>query len=408
MENRIDEYARLLIRVGLNVQPGQGVVISAPVECADFARRCCAAAYDAGCGEVFLSWNDEWCARQKYLRAEDAAFDRVAPWRASLYNEAAAMGYAWLSIYAEDPENLKGVDPDRIRRASVASGKALEPFRKGQMINAFQWCIGSVPTGAWAKKVFPELPEAEAVRRLWEAILDAVRVRDGGDSVQAWQTHIAALKRRVETLNRCAFRYLKYKNALGTDLTVELPEGHFWEGGSEQTLAGLPFCANMPTEEIFTAPHRLGANGVVCASRPLVLNGDIAEDFRFTVRDGKITEIHARRGQKLLETAVSVDEGSAYFGEVALVPYHSPISDSGILFYNTLFDENAACHIAFGDAYPCIEGGSAMTDDQRQAAGLNSSITHEDFMIGTPDLSITGVTKDGREIPIFVNGDFAF
>ena len=199
-----------------------------------------------------------------------------------------------------------------------------------------------------------------------------------------------------------------FRSSLGTDLSVELPENHLWLGGSEKTTGGRPFNANMPTEEIFTAPRLDGVNGVVCSAKPLVVNGDIADKFRFTLKDGKIVAVEAERGKKLLETAISVDEGACRLGEVALVPYDSPISNTGILFYNTLFDENASCHFAFGEAYPCIQGGSDMTKEELKALGFNDSFTHHDFMVGTPDLSITGVTHDGRQIPVFVNGNFAF
>ena len=211
----------------------------------------------------------------------------------------------------------------------------------------------------------------------------------------------------MEKLNALNFRSLHYHNALGTDLTVELPEGHVWEAGNDRTLSGQEFVANMPTEELFTSPLKTGVNGVVCASVPLAHDGNIIDGFRFTVKDGRITEVHARQGEEFLKAAVSVDEGASYFGEVALVPYDSPISNQKLLYYNTLFDENAACHIAFGEAYPCLKDGRKMTRDELKAHGLNDSITHVDFMVGTSDLSIMGTTHDGREIPVFTNGNFA-
>ncbi|MGE4483521.1 MAG: aminopeptidase [Oscillospiraceae bacterium] len=408
MENRINAYAKLLVRVGVNVQKGQRMVISSPVDCAPFARMCAKAAYDAGCREVLMNWSDDHMTRERYLRAEPDVFDTFPSWRADFYNMLSEEGAAWLSIYAEDPETLSGVDADRIRRSSIASGAALKPYRNRQTADFFPWCIASVPTEAWAKKVFPDKAADGAVDALWSAILDAVRVKDGGDPVDEWKRHTEMLKKRVAVLNSHAFRYLKYKNSLGTDLTVELPENHFWEGGSEKSGRGLPFCANMPTEEVFTAPLRSGTNGVVHATRPLVVNGDIADGFSFIFENGKIVNIEAKRGKKILETAAHLDEGASYLGEVALVPFDSPISNSGILFYNTLFDENASCHLAFGDSYPCIEGGTKMTKDELVAKGLNDSIAHEDFMIGSPDLSITGVTRDGREVPVFADGNFAF
>ncbi|MBR7081157.1 MAG: tRNA (guanosine(37)-N1)-methyltransferase TrmD [Oscillospiraceae bacterium] len=408
MNDRINAYAKLLIEVGLNVQKGQTVVISAPVECAYFARLCASAAYDAGCREVVMNWADDFLTREKYLRADDSIFDSVHPWVSELYNGASEQQAAWLSIHASDPQNLSGVDPDRLLRASKSSGAAIKPFRDRQGANFFPWCVASLPIPSWAKKVFPNLNEKNAMNALWDAILTASRVYENGDPVAEWKTHCETLAKRVKTLNDYNFKYLKYKNSLGTDLTIELPENHFWAGGSEKCAQGHSFNANIPTEEVFTAPLKTGVNGVVYASRPLIVNGDIADKFSFRFENGKIIEVKAEVGQKLLETAISVDEGASYLGEVALVPYDSPISNSGILFYNTLFDENASCHLAFGAAYPCIEGGADMTQEQLAEKGLNSSIVHDDFMVGTPDLSITGVTHGGDEIPVFIDGNFAF
>ncbi|MEG2176364.1 MAG: aminopeptidase [Oscillibacter sp.] len=407
METKLREYAALLIRVGLNVQPGQTLVLSAPVECAEFARMCAAEAYDAGCREVVMNWHDDALGRMKYLRADESAFDTVPLWRRHFFNDYALEGAAYLAISASDPENLKGVESGRIVRAQQASGKALRDFDRLQMCGGFPWCIASIPIPAWAKRVFPDVDEAAAMERLWDAIFAAVRINGDGKCVERWQTHIDTLGQRLEKLNALHFKSLHYQNALGTDLTVALPEDHVWEAGNDVTLSGQSYIANMPTEELFTSPLKTGVNGVVYASMPLVNDGNIINDFHFVVREGKIVEAHAKRGEESLKAAISVDEGACYFGEVALVPYDSPISNQKILFYNTLFDENAACHIAFGEAYPCLVGGQKMTKDELKAHGLNDSITHVDFMVGTGDLSIVGTTQDGREIPVFVNGNFA-
>ena len=407
MEEKLKEYARLLVRVGLNVEQGQTLVISSPVECAFFARLCAAEAYDAGCREVVMNWSDDELGRMKYLHAADDVFDTVPLWRRHFYNDYALEGAAYLAISASDPENLRGVDHGRIVRAQQASGAALKDFDRLQMCGGFPWCIASIPIPSWAKKVFPDLPADEAMEKLWDAIFAAVRITGAGDCVEQWQAHIATLERRVEKLNQLNFKSLRYTNSLGTDLTVELPEGHIWEAGNDVTLAGRTYIANIPTEEVFTSPLKTGVNGVVCSALPLSHNGTIIDKFRFTVKDGKIVEVRAEQGEEALKAAVTVDEGASYFGEVALVPYDSPISNQKILYYNTLFDENAACHIAFGEAYPCLKGGQQMTKDELKARGLNDSITHVDFMVGTPDLSIVGTTHDGREIPVFVNGNFA-
>ena len=407
MENKLREYARLLVRVGLNPYSGQRMVISSPVECAHFARLCAQEAYDAGCKEVVMNWTDDAMTRMKYLQAAGEVFDAVPLWRRHFFNDHALEGAAYLAISASDPENLKGVSPDRIIRAQRSSGKALKDFDRLQMCGGFPWCIASIPIPSWAVRVFPDKGEAEAVDALWDAIFAAVRVTGDGKAVERWREHLATLEKRLEKLNALKLKSLRYTNALGTDLTVELPEGHVWESGGDHTLSGRSYIANIPTEEIFTSPLKTGSNGVVYASMPLVHDGNVIEDIRFVVKEGKIVEASASKGEETLKAAVSVDEGAAYFGEVALVPYDSPISNQNLLFFNTLFDENAACHIAFGEAYPCLEGGQKMTKDELKQRGLNDSITHVDFMIGTPDLSIVGTTQEGKEVPIFVDGNFA-
>ena len=407
MEEKLREYAQLLVRVGLNVQRGQTLVISAPVECAYFARMCAAEAYDAGCREVVMNWHDDALSRMKYLHADGAVFDDVPLWRRHFFNDHALEGAAYLAISATDPENLKGVDPKRIVRAQQASGKALKDFDRLQMCGGFPWCIASIPIPSWAKTVFPEASEDEAMAKLWDAIFAAVRINGDGTCVEKWRAHLETLQTRLEKMNQLDFVSLHYTNSLGTDLTVELPEGHIWEAGNDVTLSGQAYIANIPTEELFTSPLKTGVNGVVYAALPLVNDGNIIDKFHFVVRDGKIVEAHAEVGEEFLRSAISVDEGACYFGEVALVPYDSPISNQKILFYNTLFDENAACHIAFGEAYPCLKGGQQMTKEELKARGLNDSITHVDFMVGTPDLSIVGTTHDGRQVPVFVDGNFA-
>ena len=407
MDKKLQEYARLLIRVGLNVRKGQNLVISSPVECAFFARMCAEEAYAVGCREVIMNWHDDAMARLKYLHADDAIFDEVALWRRHFFNDYALEGAAYLAISASDPENFKGVETSRIIRAQQASGKALKDFDRLQMSSGFPWCIASIPIPSWAKTVFPDSTEDAAMAQLWDAIFKAVRISGDGTAVEQWEAHLATLHKRLETMNRLNFKTLRYTNSLGTDLTVELPEGHIWEAGNDVTPSGQTFIANIPTEELFTAPLKTGVNGVVYSSMPLVHDGAIIDKFHFVVKDGKIVEARAEKGEETLKGAISVDEGASYFGEVALVPYDSPISNQKILFYNTLFDENAACHIAFGEAYPCLEGGREMSKDELKAHGLNDSFTHVDFMIGTADLSIVGTTHDGQEIPVFVDGNFA-
>lgn len=406
MINMLEEYAKLLIEVGLNVQKGQYVVINAPVSCAEFARLCVKSAYEAGAKQVIMQWNDDFVTRQFYLNADDEVFDKVFQWDADRNLGQAKLGAARLSISASDPENLKGIDPNRLDRKGKAEGEANREYHDMIMNSEFPWCVASIPVPSWAKKVFPELPEDEAMSRLWDEIFKAVRINATGGAVERWRQHCDYLKEKREKLNEYNFKFLHYTNSLGTDLMVELPENHIWMAGSEFSKNGIEFVANMPTEEVFTAPKLDGVNGKVVASKPLVESGNVIDGFYMVLKDGVITEIHAEKGEEFLKQAISVDDGAKRFGEVALVQYDSPISNSGVLFYNTLFDENASCHFAFGAAYPCVKDGDKMNREELSAAGLNSSIQHCDFMVGTNDLSIVGITHDGKKIPVFANGNF--
>lgn len=408
MQKKFEEYAKLLVEVGINIQKGQNLVISCPVDCAWFARLCAKAAYAAGCREVIMGWGDDQLSREKYLHAADDVFDSVPEWRIRFLTDYAKEGAAFLHIGGSDPEILKGVDQDRLVRSSRSSGRDLKDYRQMQMSNAFPWAIGAIPVPSWAKKVFPDCSEEEAMEKLWDAILTSVRVTGDGKAVQRWQEHLDTLQIRIDKLNALRLESLHYTNGLGTDLTIRLPEDHLWGGGDGVSKAGIHFIANMPTEEIFTAPLKDGIDGVVYASMPLVLKGEVVDKFHFVIKEGKIVEVHAEVGEEKLKAETTLDEGASYFGEVALVPYDSPIRNQELLFYNTLFDENAACHLAFGEAYTeCIKGGEDMSKEELKAHGLNDSITHVDFMVGTADLSITGRTHDGKEVPIFVNGNFA-
>lgn len=410
MEARVKEYARLLVEVGLNVQKGQTVLLRAPVESAAFARLCAEAAYDVGCREVVMDYTDDVLSRMKCLRADDVIFDICPAWLADKMISYGKQGAGMLAILGDDPEAMKGVDSDRLRRSALASGKAMEEFMHMQMSNEIPWCAGAVPTPAWAKLVFPDKPIEEATQALWNAILAAVHVTGDGTAVARWQEHKEKTKERCEKLNGYQFTSLHYQNALGTDLKVALPKHHMWIGCAEKCKAGFEFVANMPTEEIFTAPMRTGVEGKVVASMPFSINGNVIHHFSFELKEGKIVHIEAENEEALsiLQNAISVDEGAAFLGEAALVPFSSPIAKMGILFYNTLFDENAACHFAFGKAYPCLDGADKMSQEELVQHGLNDSFTHQDFMVGTRDLSIIGTTPDGKVVPVFVDGDFAF
>ena len=403
-EQKKKEYAALLIEVGLGIQKGTELIVHAPVEAADFARLCTSAAYDAGAKDVTVVWSDDFVTREHFLRAEDEVFDTTPAWRMELLNGESRRGVSRLFIEASDPMNLAGVSPERILRNAKAKGRDLAEFYRLETTSFFPWCIASVPIQSWADRVFPN--ENDSVMRLWDAIFVACRIEGKGDAVARWREHLATLKARTEKLNAYRFCSLHYKNSLGTDLTVALPEGHIWQSGEEKTPAGQPFVANIPTEEIFTAPLKTGVNGTVYAAMPLIEDGNLIRDFHFVIREGKIVEVHAAEGEDILRNALLVDEGASYLGEVALISYDSPISRQNILYYETLFDENASCHLAFGAAYPCIEGGGDMSEEALLAHGLNVSSQHTDFMIGTADLSIVGTTPSGEKIAVFKDGNF--
>uniref|UniRef100_UPI0025838A89 aminopeptidase n=1 Tax=uncultured Mitsuokella sp. TaxID=453120 RepID=UPI0025838A89 len=348
-------------------------------------------------------------AHIRYAGGKKALFTEFPEWRRAFYEDYAAQGAAFVSIAARDPEIFGDIDPEKLKLANQAAGAALMEYRERLMNNRNTWCVVSVPTKGWAKKVFPELPEDEAVARLWCEIYKTVRVGEGIDTVKAWQEHIAFLHKAADFLNANDFQKLHYTNRLGTDLTIELPEGHIWAGGAEKSELGTVFAANMPTEEVYTLPKRDGVNGIVYATKPLNFNGNLIEDFWLRFENGRVTDFAAKKGEKILRGLIETDEGSHFLGEVALVPYDSPISKSGVLFYNTLFDENAACHLALGKAYPtCLKDGEKMDSVTLLQRGVNDSLMHEDFMVGSRDLEIVGTRRDGTEVQVFHEGNFAF
>lgn len=405
----LHNYARLVVRVGVNLQREQILVINAPIECAEFARAIAKEAFAAGAHDVVVSWNDEQLAHIRYAGGKKALFTEFPEWRRAFYEDYAAQGAAFVSIAARDPEIFGDIDPEKLKLANQAAGAALMEYRERLMNNRNTWCVVSVPTKGWAKKVFPELPEDEAVARLWCEIYKTVRVGEGIDTVKAWQEHIAFLHKAADFLNANDFQKLHYTNRFGTDLTIELPEGHIWAGGAEKSELGTVFAANMPTEEVYTLPKRDGVNGIVYATKPLNFNGNLIEGFWLRFENGRVTDFAAKKGEEILRGLIETDEGSHFLGEVALVPYDSPISKSGVLFYNTLFDENAACHLALGKAYPtCLKDGEKMDSVTLLQHGVNDSLMHEDFMVGSRDLEIVGTRRDGTEVQVFHEGNFAF
>lgn len=406
-ENLLDRYAELAVRVGVNVQNMQTLVVAGPVQSAPFIRKVVRKAYEAGAKHVYIDWNDDELTRMKYELAPEEAFEEFPLWKAKGWEELAEQGAAFLYLSSSNPDLLQGIDQERIGKASKASGQALQRFRSYTMADKVSWSVIAIPSPAWANLVFPELPEDEREQALWEAIFAATRIHEP-DPVQAWKKHHQELNRKVEHLNEKQYKALHYE-APGTRLTIELPANHIWIGGGSVNQDGVSFMANMPTEEVFTAPKRDGVNGVVQSTKPLSYQGTLIEDFQLTFEKGRIVQVTAKKGEDSLKRLIETDEGSCYLGEVALVPHLSPISQSNIIFFNTLFDENASNHLAIGKAYPTnLQDGSGMSDDELQQHGLNTSMVHVDFMIGSDKMNIDGETRQGEREPIFRNGNWAF
>ncbi|USK60984.1 aminopeptidase [Peribacillus asahii] len=403
----LEKYAELAVKVGVNIQQGQTLVVNTTLEGAELVRLIVKKAYEAGAYNVIVNWNDDTVNRTKYELAPDEVFHEYPEWRAKETIELAEKGAAFLSVISSSPDLLKGVDPKRIANFQKASGTALKPWRQAMQSDKVSWSIVAVPSEAWANKVFPEEPAENRVHKLWEAIFKAVRV-DTENPVEAWKTHDDTLHEKVDYLNDKHYKKLHY-TAPGTDLTIELPEKHLWCGAGSINQHGHHFMANMPTEEVFTVPLKTGVNGTVRSTKPLSYGGNIINNFSVTFKDGRIIEVQAEEGEEILKQLVDTDEGSHYLGEVALVPFNSPISQSNVLFFNTLFDENASNHLAIGSAYAfCLEGGKDMTPEQLAEHGLNESLTHVDFMIGSDKMNIDGILADGTAEPVFRNGDWAF
>lgn len=405
-ETFVDRYADLAVKVGINVQPMQTLVVTAPLSTAPFVRKVARKAYEAGAKHVHIEWTDDELTRMKYDLAPDEAFSEYPQWKAKGLEELAENGAAFLHISAANPDLLKGVSLERISMNNKSAGQALNTFRSYTMSDKVSWCVLAVPSPAWAAMVFPQLPQEEQEPALWDAIFRATRA-DLEDPVQAWHDHHATLNSKVDHLNAKQYRSLHYQ-APGTDLTIELPANHIWIGGGSLNKDGVSFMANMPTEEVFTAPLKEGVNGTVRSTKPLSYHGNLIENFTLTFEKGRIVSATAEKGEESLRKLIETDEGSHYLGEVALVPHQSPISQSNIIFYNTLFDENASNHLAIGNAY-CVNipGGAEMTNEELANHGLNISLTHVDFMIGSAEMNIDGETADGKREPIFRNGNWA-
>ncbi|ASS70930.1 aminopeptidase [Bacillus atrophaeus] len=404
---KLSTYALLAVEVGVNVQKGQHVVVNASTEVRGFVRLIVKHAYEKGAKHVTVNWQDDEVSRLKYELAPPEAFDEYPEWEAKGKEALAEKGAAFISVVSSNPDLLKGIESKRIAAFQKAAGKALHTYRQYIQSDKVSWTVIGAASAGWASKVFPGHSEEEAIQLLWEEIFNTTRVNEE-NPVQAWKEHDQTLHEKVDHLNAKHYSALHYQ-AKGTDLTIELPKKHVWAGAGSINENGNEFMANMPTEEVFTLPQKDGVNGTVSSTKPLSYGGNIIDNFTLTFKNGRIVDIKAEKGEDILKELVETDEGSHYLGEVALVPYDSPISKSDILFYNTLFDENASNHLAIGSAYAFnIEGGKQMSREELVKEGLNESITHVDFMIGSKDMSIDGITADGKREPVFRNGNWAF
>lgn len=406
-------YGDLAVRVALNLQPGQRLLITGPLanggaslDAAPLVRHVAESAYRAGAQLVETLWGDEALQLARFRNAPAGSFDQFSTWFPTALADHVRGGHAVLSIYANDPDLLKDQPPALVGEVQKAVSTAVRPFREYLSKNGSNWSIIAGASEGWAARVFPNLPHDQQVPALWDAITRLVRL-DQPDPVAAWEAHLSALAARRDFLNERRYTTLAYRGP-GTELRLGLAPGHRWVSGRSTSLNGIPFTPNLPTEEVFTMPHRDRVDGTVRSSKPLSYGGTLIENFSVTFEGGRVTAVTAERGETVLKDLIATDAGAARLGEVALVPHHSPVAQSGLLFYNTLFDENAASHVALGSAYKfTLDGGEEMTNEQFEAAGGNRSATHVDFMIGSAALDIDGIRADGAVEPLMRNGDWA-
>lgn len=407
-KDQLQKYAKLIVQVGVNVQKGQPVFITGAVDQAELVRLIAEEAYEAGASNVHVDWIDDKLSRLKYTKAADEVFSNFPDWEAAKRKEFIDNKGAFISLVSSSPDLLKGIDSNRISAFQKASGTKLVEFRRAIQSDKVSWTVVAAAGADWAKKVFPDAAsEEEAVAKLWDAIYKAVRL-DAEDPIEAWKQHNITLHEKAVALNDYRFKKLHYR-APGTDLFIELDDKHVWVSAGSENEQGHVFMANMPTEEVFTVPFRDGTNGYVSSTKPLSYGGNVIDEFKISFENGRIVKYEAKQGEEFLAKLVEIDEGSHYLGEVALVPHRSPISQSGVLFFNTLYDENASNHLAIGSGYAFnIEGGKTMSPEELAAHGVNESITHNDFMIGSAEMDIDGIQADGTVIPVFRNGEWAF
>lgn len=403
----MQKYARLIARKGINVKKGQEVIVSASLDQPEFVKMVVEECYRAGASKVTVEWSFQPITKLHYRYRSLKTLSTFEKWEIEKLEHKCETLPATIYIESDDPDGLKGIDQTKVSKASQAKYPIIKPYHD-KMDNKYQWCIAAVPGEAWAKKVFPGERTSKAVEKLWNAILYTSRA-DGDDPVKAWEEHNADLKTRFEYLNSLGIESLHYTASNGTDFTVGLIPDALFMGGSEFTLGGTEFNPNIPSEEVFTSPMKGKAEGVVHATRPLSYRGELIENFSVRFENGKAVEVHAEKGEELLKQMISMDENSAYLGECALVPFDSPIRNSEITFFNTLFDENACCHLAFGRGFEnCIKDFDKYTLKECREKGINDSLIHVDFMIGSEDLNITAHTRGGKDVAIFKDGNWAF
>lgn len=404
-EKTLKKFARLVLSIGVNLQKNQGLEVICPVEKSEVAVAFTEEAYKLNAKIVNIRWYSERTDRLNYIYADKKALCDIPKWYIDSKNYLVEKGFCYVAISAEDPSAFQDVPADKIASVTKARGKLLKNYFEKVMANEIRWCVASVPSEPWAKKVFPNSLDPQ--KDLSRAIEKSMRL-NAKDPVKEWQDHVENLRKKAKFMNDNDFEYLYFKNSLGTDFKVWLCEDAIWTAAEETAKDGVKFVANMPTEEVFTAPHRLKAEGVVKSAMPLSYEGQLIENFSLTFKKGKVVDFSAEKGYDALKSLIETDEGTHRLGEVALIGKNSPIAKSGILFFNTLFDENASCHIALGNGYPTtVKNGAALSVKERKAKGLNDSIDHVDFMIGTKDLSVTGIKRDGSLVAIFKDGEWA-
>ncbi|EIV0118465.1 aminopeptidase [Enterococcus faecalis] len=403
----LKKYARLIAETGVNVQDNHTVVLQISLDQAPLARLITEEAYRLGAAEVIVQWSDETIQREFLAHAATDRIENVPQYKIDQTDDWIAKGASRISVVSSNPDALAGVDAQRVAAFQAANGKALVNLRKATQANKVSWTVVAAASEGWAAKVFPELATSEEqVDALWNEIFKTTRIYEE-NPVIAWDIHDKKLQEKAAELNEQQFTALHY-TAPGTDLTIGLPKNHLWEGAGSYNARGEEFMANMPTEEVFTAPDSRRVDGYVSSTKPLSYAGTIISGMKFTFKDGKVVDFSAEQGEEALKNLLAIDEGAKHLGEVALVPDPSPISQSGLIFYNTLFDENASNHLAFGSAYAFnLQGGTEMSEEELAEAGLNRSQTHVDFMVGSDKMNIDGIKEDGTIVPVFRNGDWA-